>query len=253
MSAAEPALTFVLYSEDRADADRDFAVIRELLLGMLRHICPELKTNHIRIEPTQPIRSERVCGSFWKTTPGAAPGAQELRRRLIRDVATALRLGRLVFFHVDADDVWAARSRCANACRHWPAFTKDVRTVLSHVGSRLDAGETEHALILVMPFWEIESWAFANVVRLREILLTPDDLAALAKWEHNLAALDEIEDIKDKLSIRDSRTLELVQRKHDFPSAALIEADKSYAEVVKQLRRSPPVARGLADSVARDF
>jgi len=29
-----PAIEFVLYSEDRADADADFALLREVLLGM---------------------------------------------------------------------------------------------------------------------------------------------------------------------------------------------------------------------------
>lgn len=255
MSAREPALTFVLYSEDRADADRDFEVLREVLLGMLQQICPELKTNHIRVEPAQPARKERVCGSFWKTKPKAelrpAAGAQELRRRLIRDVATALKLGRVVFFHVDADDVWAARMRCANACEHWPAFSRDVLAVLRHAGSSLGPDELEHAMILAMPFWEIESWAFANVARLRELLTDPRDLAALAHWEHDLTRLDELADIKDVLSIRDDHTLELVQRRHGFPAADLVEVDKSYAAVVGWLRASPIVAQGLADASAR--
>jgi len=65
-------------------------------------------------------RQERVSGSEWKSTPGAQRGAQERRRRLVRDVATALKRGRVVFFHVDADEVWERRARCPNVCEHWP-------------------------------------------------------------------------------------------------------------------------------------
>ena len=249
--AKEPALTFALYSEDRADADRDFAVLHAILFGMLQHLCPALKTNHIKVDPAQPVRKERVCGSFWKEKPGSRPGSQEHRRRLIRDVATAVKRGQVVFFHVDADAVWAARARCANACEHWPLFSRDVLAVLHRVGSSVRPDELEHALILAMPFWEIESWAFANVARLREILSDPKDREVLARWEEDLTRLDEIADIKDELSIRDRHTLELVQRKHDFPAAALVAADRSYAAVVGRLQASPIVARGLADASAR--
>lgn len=253
MSAKEPALTFALYSEDLADARHEFAVLEEVLLGMLQHICPELKTNHIKREPAQEGRKERVCGSFWKEKPGSKPGSQELRRRLIRDVATAVQRGRVVFFHVDADDVWAARARCANACEHWPLFLRDVLAVLHRVGSSFDRDGLEHAMILAMPFWEVESWAFANVSRLREILSEPKDIASLARWEEDLRQLDELADIKEALSIRDTRTLELVQRKHGFPAGALVAADKSYAAVVARLEASPIVTRGLADASARPY
>jgi len=253
VSTKEFDLTFALYSEDRADADLDFKVLKELLLGMLQQVCPELKTNHIRIEPAQPARKERVCGSFWKAKPKAATGAQEHRRRLIRDVATAVQLGHVVFFHIDADEAWAAHRRCVNACEHWPTFSRDVLAVLRYAGASLDHDDLKHALIMAMPYWEIESWAFANVARLRGILSDPGDLAALAQWEHDLGRLDEIADIKEALSIRDGRTLELVQRRHGFPAAALIEVDKSYAAVVNRLRASPRVAQGLADANARPY
>lgn len=253
VSAKEFDLTFALYSEDRADADRDFKVLKELLLGMLQQICPELKTNYIRTEPAQPARKERVCGSFWKAKPKAAAGAQEHRRRLIRDVATAVQLGHVVLFHVDADEVWASRARCVSACEHWPAFSRDVLAVLRYAGAPLDHDDLEHAMIVAMPYSEIESWAFANVARLRGILSDPGDLAALAQWEHDLGRLDEIADIKEALSIRDGHTLELVQRRHGFPAAALIEVDKSYAAVVGRLRASSIVAQGLAEASARPY
>lgn len=129
----DPALQFVLYSEDRADAVQGFAVLREVLYGMLRYLCPTVKTNHVRALPIEPTGATRICGSYWKERDSARPGAQEHRRQLIRAAATEIKLGRVVFFHVDADDVYTALGACANACVHWPRFRGDLATVLGSV------------------------------------------------------------------------------------------------------------------------
>jgi hypothetical protein len=247
-----PAITFVLYSEDGA---RDsLATVEQLLLGMLRQVCPAVKTNHVQREPALPAE-DRVSGSFWKTR-GRSCDSQRLRRLLIGHVATALALGKVVFFHVDADAVWAERHDCESSGEHWPRFCKDVLTVLSPQGKGAgprDQTELEQVLILAMPFYELEGWAFANTARLREILTSAEDLAALTRWDSDLAALDEIADIKDELSIRDAHNLELVQSKHGFPVAALEELGKSYAATVARLRRSDVVRRGLDEAAARPF
>lgn len=79
-----PAIRFVLYSEDRADANRDFAVLREILRGMLKLLRTDLKMNHVHIAPVRPVAAGRICGSYWKVTAAAKdPGAQQLRRDLI--------------------------------------------------------------------------------------------------------------------------------------------------------------------------
>lgn len=253
VSSPAPALTIALYSEDRTDADSNFAVLREIVYGMLQQVASDLKTNHVKLEPAQPVRTERVSGSYWKVTGRAEAGAQERRRRLIRDVAAALRLGRVVVFHVDADEVWSRRGQCANVHEHWPRFTRDVRTTLHHAGYPVDDSALAQTLIEAIPFSEIESWAFANTARLRALLSEPRDLALLKSWEEDLAVLDEIPDIKDVLTIRDAHNQDLVQRRNGFPAAALVAANKSYAAVVRQLRASAVVSRGVADAAGRPF
>lgn len=243
----DPALQFVLYSEDRADAGQDFAVLREVLLGMLRYVCPAVKTNHVRMLPIRPAGATRICGSFWKERDSARPGAQGHRRELIRAVATEIRLGRVVFFHIDADSVYAERDACAHACVHWPRFRGDVATVLGSVDG-IDA-----MLILAMPYYEMESWAFANVTRLRRTLSSSEDLEQVARWAADLRELDEIKDIKDILTIKDSDNLALFQAKHGFSAAALVSADKSYARTVERLKASKVVTEGLAASASRPF
>jgi len=253
-----PAIRFVLYSEDRADANDDFAVLREILLGMLKHLRPDIKTNHVAITPVQPVPKERVCGSYWKVTNKATdPGAQQFRRNLIRDVATAIHLGRVVFFHVDADAIWSRRDACEHACEHWPRFCRDVQAVLEQAAAAdkptSEARLLDQALILAMPFYEMESWVFANTSRLRKLLVEPADIATLNEWEADPTCLDDIEDIKDVLTIHDSHNAELVQPKYGFPVALLAETSGSYAATLARLRHSAFVIRGLAEAAARAY
>lgn len=242
----EPALQFVLYSEDRADAVQDFAVLREVLRGMLKYVRPAAKTNHILLWPIE-TGSKRICGSFWKEKDSPRPGAQELRRELIRAVATEIRRGRVVFFHVDADAVYAERNTCAHACTHWPRFRGDVTTVLASVID-IDA-----VLILAMPYYEMESWAFANVTHLQRILSDRRDLEHLGRWATDLRALDEIADIKDVLTIADSHNHALLQAKHGFSPEALMAVNKSYARTVERLQGSRVVTEGLDLAASRPF
>src|SRR5690606_38611614 len=97
--------------------------------------------------------------------------SQRLRRSLLRAVATELALGKVVFFHVDADVTWAERVRgCENLNEHWPRFCGDVLargSVSKHEAVPRDLAALEQVLILAMPFFELESWAFANTRRLR--------------------------------------------------------------------------------------
>lgn len=254
MSGTAPAIRFVLYSEDRADANQDFSVLREILRGMLRHLRADLKMNHVRIDPVQPVSRERICSSYWKVTPRSTdPGAQQFRRNLVRDVATAIRLGRVVFFHVDADTVWSRRDRCENERDHWPRFCRDVQTVLAAAATSSTPCALDQTLILAMPFFEMESWAFANTTLLRQLLVEHADLAALAEWEADLARLDEQPDIKDRLSIGDAHNAALVQPRHGFPVGRLAEGQGSYAATLARLRDSRPVMQGLEDAASRAY
>jgi hypothetical protein len=156
---------------------------------------------------------------------------------------------KIVFFHVDADTSWSSRATCDNLQLHWRRLCTDVHAVW---------GQGTHAnlaarLILAMPFHEIESWAFANTRRLHELLTDPRDLAALAGWENDLKQLDEIPDIKDRLTLRDTRNSELVQRRHGFPIDELVAAQTSYAATESRLRDSAAVQQGLRTAAERPY
>lgn len=93
----------------------------------------------------------------------------------------------------------------------------------------------------------------SNTARLRELLTNEEDFVALARWESDLAALDEIANVKDELSIGGAHNLELVQSKHGFPIEALEELGKSYAATVARLRGSEVVRRGLDEAALRPY
>lgn len=242
----EPAVCFVLYSEDSAgDA---LEVLRHVLRGMLKLVCPDVKMNHVRFEPTLDVE-ERVSGSLWKTRERSRE-AQRLRRLLVGKVAVALARGKIVFFHVDADVPWkAGANACENLQVHWPRFCADVIAA----GGQGMPMNPEERLVLAMPFHEIESWAFANTIRLRTILTGSADLEALAGWEGALERFDEIADIKDKLSIRDTHNRELVQTGFGFPVEALVAVQKSYAVTVARLGASTVVREGLREAAGRSY
>lgn len=131
--------------------------------------------------------------------------------------------------------MWSRRTECEHIRDHWPRFCRDVGAVLQQNNT------IEQNLILAMPFYEMESWAFANTAHLRKILMNPADLNILAKWEADLTRLEEEANIKDMLTIQDSRNFELVLIKNGFPSATLRISEKTFQP---ETRRDPWRAPG---------
>jgi hypothetical protein len=251
---AAPAVVFALYSED--GAQEALATLRELLRGMLNQLHPAVKMNHVAIEPSLPA-GDRITGSIWKTWGRSrSSDAQDQRRRLLRAVATAIARGKVVVFHVDADATWTDPPAGENLRNHWPRFRTDVLATFGPEARGTcprTPSELDDLLILVMPFYEVESWTFANTTHLRRILTSAKDLAEMAKWADDLAALDRIEHIKDRLSIGGRYNLELVQPRHGFPAETLAQSSGSYAMTLSSLHRSRAVQRGLAEAADRPY
>ena len=232
-------LVVALYSEDRRATTTDFAALREILHGMLGLLAPGHDPATIRTEPAQALEG-RLAGGEWKAGRGATPMGRRRRALLVHDIRTQIERGHLVFFHIDADEVWAQRER-AGFRRDLERLRRDVARSTSRVGEKT----IDHWFIPAIPYFEFEAWAFANTGRLRQRLQQrrspPEDLARVDAWVEDLAALDEIADIKDHLSIGDDESHELVRRDRGFPCRRLAAAGKSYAETLGRLRRSAPV------------
>lgn len=248
-----PALTFCLYSEDRSDANQGFRTIEAVLRGMLMLINPDTKSNHLRFEPTQTEPGRRICGSHWKVGGKAKTGGQHHRRLLIKDVATALARGRVVFFHVDGDMIWSAKDN-AEVWAHLDRLRTDLAgaAVQMKKGSRVDAARVAEAFIAAVPFYSIESWLYANIEHLRTLTVEPDERACIEGWASDLTQLDEVLKIKDVLpSIRDRHNAELGRTR--FPRRVLYDAGTSYASTVDRLRGSPVITDALMETAQRPY
>ena len=245
--ASQPrhALVCGLYSEDRADAKRDFAALEQIVLGMLRLVEEHAKLKLVAFQAV----ARGVSGSYWKTKKSKDIGARLKRTTLLQEIATELRRGRVLFFHVDGDCAWK-QSKRAPVWDELDRFRRDLLTVSRQVpGSSIDESLLAHAFIAVVPFYSIESWAYASTEHLRTLTSDARELERIAGWAADLGTLDETPGIKDALpSIQDRYNHELAR---DIPAAALHALGKSYADTVERVRASELVRAGLAETVRR--
>jgi hypothetical protein len=241
-----PALVCRLYSEDSADAKRDFGALEQIVRGMLLLVEEHARARRIDFKPI----AGRVSGPCWKSARSKEVGTRQKRTTLLQNIATELVRGHVVFFHVDGDCIWKEHKR-APVRGELERFRRDLRAVAAHaqIGS-LDESILDDAFIAVVPFYSIESWLYACTEQL--CLRTSDakELERIAEWAADLRKLDEVPKIKRELSIQDRCNHELAPH---IPAAALCAAGKSYADTVERVRKSARVQAGLAETLRRDW
>lgn len=241
-----PALVCRLYSEDKADGERDFAALEQIVRGMLRLIEERSKSNHIECKPV----GRGISGPCWKSARSKDLGVRQKRMTLLKEIATELARGHVVFFHVDGDCTWAETKR-APVWAELKRFCDGLRDLAVHkqIG-KLDQSMLADAFIAVIPFYSMESWIYACTERLCTRTSNAKDLERIAEWAADLGTLDEVRYIKDALSIGDQCNHELAGH---VPAAALCAAGKSYAATVERVRGSSRIEAGLAETLQRDW
>lgn len=242
-----PALVCRLYSEDSADAKRDFGTLEQIVRGMLLLIEEHAKVKRITCRPV----ARGISGSYWKAARSKEVGTRQKRTTLMQNIATELVRGHVVFFHVDGDCIWKEHKR-APVWGELERFRRDLRAVAAHAQiGNLDENVVEDAFIAVVPFYSIESWIFACTEELRQRTSDAKELERIAKWAADLGELDEVPKIKLELrSIQDRCNHELARH---IPAAALCAAGKSYTDTVERVRKSSRVLAGLAETLQRDW
>lgn len=241
-----PVLVCRLYSEDRADAKREFGTLEQIVRGMLLFVEEHARSKRIDFKPI----AARVSGPCWKSARSKETGTRRNRTLLLQNIATELARGHVVFFHVDGDCIWKEHRR-APVWDDLERFRQNLRAVAAqHKIGHLDENLVNEAFLAVVPFYSIESWLFACTEQLRRHTSDPEDLKCIAAWAADLGALDEVHRIKLTLSIEDQRNHELARH---IPAAALFAAGKSYADTVERVRKSPRIQAGLAETLRRDW
>ena len=254
MSRRGYTLRVRLYSEDLSDSKRKCQILEAMFGGMCKLVQENLKSHYVETLPVQNGQEPWVCGSRWKAGASAASGDAHARRSLIRQIATHLTNGRVVFFHVDGDTRWRQR-RTAEVWRHLERFRTDVATAMQR-GRAPRVFDDDH-FIPAIPFVAMESWLFANVAVARERVASDAERARLDEWDADLSRLDEVPQdpglsIKDLLpSLDTSDYLALASER--YPAARLDAAGTSYKCTVDRLRQSNAVVQGLKAAAAREY
>lgn len=247
--AANPshALVCGLYSEDRADAKRDFGVLQQIVGGMLRFIEAHTKLHYIEFRPV----ARGVSGSYWKARKSKDVGVRLKRTTLLQEIATELLRGRVMFFHVDGDCAWKQHKR-APVRDELARFRQDLLRVARQApDSNIDESLLDDIFIAVVPFYSIESWLYASTEHLRTLTRDARELERIAGWAADLGELDETPAIKLALpSIQDLHNHELAQH---IPAATLDALGKSYTDTIERVRGSKRIEAGLAETVRRTW
>lgn len=258
MNRPAPCCSLVILTEDSAKDGR--ATVQALVRRMLDLVTPGYGSHRVAILPSEPAEEEAMRGNVWKTD-GRNPRERERSVRLLKYIARRLsQPDTFVLFHIDGDRPWAERQASDNLAK----FDRLVLTRLPQVAEqgRASAGRArpprgaapeppvpelriEH-LLLVSPFRSIEAWLYQNVRRAIEICRREHagrHADALAAWESDRAALDELPAPEREVCLGKHHNLELAS--HGFPASQAYDIKKSFAETVDRMDACPALRAAL--------
>ncbi len=275
MKSGVARCSVLVLSEDSGEGAHDTVV--SLARKMFLLIDPAVQTQHIRFEPPEVEGVKQALrGNLWKSEE---PRDQPKRRDLIGYVATKLFEGprSFVLFHVDGDRTWSEarssapagqsenvlkfqrfiehevlqfvelrRRRMAETTRRSTGVVPAPREPIAHVPDM-------RQLLLAVPFYSIESWLLQNTERAKELCTKHPrcggaHVPLLEEWARDRGALDEIPQPKERVCFRDEHNRDLAGP--GFPTAAVYDARKSFAETVDRLMECPMLLAALESTHA---
>lgn len=176
---------WLVYTEDSGkDAD---AVLFALIRKLAARIEPGTRTNLLDLRPAHGEPRRAMRAHAWK-------GHEVLRRALVKELATRLKMGDIVVFHHDGDIPWQSGPGSPKHDRDLERLLHDVR--------RLLADDTDPGTFLrLVPHYSIESWLYLNRGALRALVDSgkhgPELMAWLDQNDHPTTGLDHVSKPKD--------------------------------------------------------
>jgi hypothetical protein len=242
-----PSASFLVLSEDSApDA------VPTLVALLKRAFCllvPEIRSSidrNLRFEPPEDRLRKALSGNAWKSKQ---PGSQHAKVDLVRTIATQLKRDDAAFvvFHFDGDTTYANRSASENAAKFETEIKARVFELLRGSFQGVTTSDDQaHALltklIVVVPFYCIESWTYYNTTVLRR-LAKSGDLAQIAQWEATPGSVEECERPWSLIAIAKNGNVELAGNK--FPIQRAVAAGKSLADAVNAMAENAQLAAAL--------
>lgn len=227
----------VLTEDSAKDA---YAVVSCLTRQILRFVLPGRDLRAIRFQPLNEERASlAVHGNIWKSRK---PQDRQKRIALMEALVSGVLMeGGFVVYHLDADQTWTRRESCLNI-EQFRAFVEDMIRSYADARSPHKMPERlreafERRLILLVPYYSIESWLYQSTdraVALCDAHYRGKDRERFAAWGQDRRLLDEEPRPKDRFSLGDRHNRELAEA--GLPVQALYGAGKSFASAVARFR-----------------
>lgn len=248
MSATSKCLSVMVLTEDSGSDAYD--TVLSLVKEMFKQIDPYVQARHIGFTPLADAKARRAMhGNLWKSTnPMDEPNKRLLIRSIINEL---LKEEGFVLYHIDGDCSWSAVDSSINAQQ----FRKDmIPPVKAGLASKLgsEAGEKRMARFhLLVPCYSIEAWLFQNTREAKQLCATVGCKSCLPKivdWENNRASIDEVDQPKQALCLRDKYNAHLASA--GYPAKEALDANASFAGTVMRLLECEPLTTALAKTHA---
>lgn len=258
--------SFLVLTEDGAESAR--FTIEALFRAMCHLIIDGFDERQLHRRTFQPPPAKcraALTANKWKSE-------KQADRRMITDlietiVSHLLRPNTFVLFHFDGDRVYAQRALSENKRKFLTHLRAKVERALrdarlaapsptapspsskrEHEAPALTDAEVSAALTRLLPltpFYCIETWTYYNIQKLRE--LCPRDHVVLERWEQAPGSVEELERPWEHISARKEHNRALAE--NNFPARRALEAARSFADTVHELRRNPELMAALAPLV----
>lgn len=250
MVTREPSccLTVLVLTED--SGEQAHATWELLLKKTFALLVSGVQTHRLKIDPQGERERAVTRGNLWKSTrPADQRKIVDLRRTIATRILEDSPPG-FVVFHVDGDRRWSERDGAENPRRFEEIIRAPVAAIVrEHLvaeGRPEDLEERLRRLVLLVPYYEIETWLYQNIEEARRRCCgAAEHLERLDRWAANRASLDEeIRPKKVALPCLEDRYNEALAR--GFNAQVVFAAEASYhAAVLQLLEHAPELGRAL--------
>lgn len=162
--------------------------------------------------------------------------------KLIADIY--LNEDEFIFWHIDADITWQDGfniNSSSNIIDFQNIILKKVANYLSAKGTTLDFEILYNKLILIVPFYSIESWLYENYQIIEHTHKAEFQVLQNLKHTHG-DTFDMIHQIKNTPSVQDKVNLEL---SNNFPSSKIYRIGMSYAHFLDKLKQNESIKNAI--------
>lgn len=244
--AATFAASILVLSEDGGHR-----VVRALAGQMLRWLDPHHMPEAIDLEPNDEGAQEAIQANLWK---GKNSGGHRRLVEIARTVATKIMSPTgYVFIHIDADRRWSERHK--NPSENVQRYLEDICLHVERHVDDLLAGQQRtkdktavlSRLCLLAPYYSVEAWLLQNTVVAKRLCRKHHrgrDVEKLDAWERDRGMLDEVAMPKKATCLGAGWNHELASTR--FPSQAVYQAGKSFAESAARMQACVPLVAALA-------